>query len=97
MLAVLGHTLAVAGRTDDARQVLGRLEARSNSEYVQASRQALIHAGLEDVDAAVQTLDQACEERSRFVVFMRVWPVFDGLHGDPRFDALLQRVGLRGA
>lgn len=94
MLAVLGHALAAAGRGAEAREVLAQLDARAGGEYVQDSRYALVHAGLGESEAALEHLARACEQRSRFVVFLAVWPVYDRLRAHPRFAELLARVGL---
>ena len=39
-------------------------------------------------------LDAAVHERSRSLPFLWVTPAFESLHGDPRFQALGQRLGL---
>ena len=56
---------------------------------------ALIYSGLGEDDDALRHLEQACEERSRFVVFLDVWPAFDALRSNPRFQALSGRLNLR--
>jgi len=39
-------------------------------------------------------LDRAVADRSNWLVWLKLDPRFSGLHGNPRFDALLRRVGL---
>ncbi len=90
--AALGYTLARGGRLDQARQVLESLSRDHGSSL--ASHRALVLAGLGDVDRALVELDRGREERSRFVAFLGVWPAFDPLRSDPRFEALLERLGL---
>jgi TolB-like protein/tetratricopeptide (TPR) repeat protein len=92
--AALGYALGLAGRDEEARRVLGDLTERARAGRVQAGAFALVYAGLGEPDAAFEWLDRAHEERSRFVVFLQVWPVFDGLREDPRFAGLIRRVGL---
>jgi TolB-like protein/tetratricopeptide (TPR) repeat protein len=94
MEGALGYALAAAGREEEARQVRRALEQRARDQHVQAGAFALVDAGLGDRGAALDQLEAAYRERSRFVVLMGVWPVFDPLHADPRWDRLLRQVGL---
>ena len=55
---------------------------------------ALVHTGLGDEDQALAWLDRAYEERSHWLVYAKVWPLFDDLRSNARFAALLGRVGL---
>ena len=88
MLAVLGYTLAMAGRRHKARRVLDELSNRSRRQFVPASHRALVHVGLGELDAALEQLEQACAERSHFVAFLSTWPIYDALRGQLRFDEL---------
>jgi tetratricopeptide (TPR) repeat protein len=44
--------------------------------------------------ACVPWLERAYQERSNILKFAKVHPFFDPLRGDPRFAALVRRVGL---
>jgi len=94
LVATVARTYALSGRKSDAQRVLNELKAKSNQEYVPAFYFAPIYAGLGEQDQALEWLQKAYEERSGWLVFLKINPVFDGLHGDPRFLALLQKVGL---
>jgi hypothetical protein len=50
--------------------------------------------GLDQKDEAFQWLDKAYQERSVRLINIAVHPRFASLHSDPRFVALLQRIGL---
>jgi len=93
-MAALGHVYGVAGRRQAATQVLGDLRALSARKYVTPYGVALVHAGLGDIDQAFTALDQAVADRSNWLVWLKLDPRFDNLHGDPRFDALVRRIGL---
>jgi serine/threonine protein kinase/Tfp pilus assembly protein PilF len=54
--------------------------------------QAYVRAG--DKDLAFKWLERAFRERSNYMVFLNVEPVYDPLRSDPRFKDLLRRVGL---
>ncbi len=94
--AALGQTLAWAGRHEEARRILTELEERAAREYVEASDFAFLWTALGEPDRAIDRLEQACEERSRFVAFLATWPIYDSLRDHPRWQQLLQKAGLSG-
>jgi hypothetical protein len=53
---------------------------------------ALIHAGLGQNDAAFASLNNAFDERSNWLVWLRLDPRWNGLRADPRFTQLLSRM-----
>lgn len=96
-LGNLGYALARAGRTDDARAACNALEANAGSRFTDPYQVALVQAGLADRDAMFPSLERALEARSRELITLMVNPVFDAVRDDPRFQALITRVGLREA
>jgi hypothetical protein len=52
---------------------------------------ALTHLG--QMDKALSLLEQACTKRGYGVIYLGVEPSLDPLRSDPRFTALLRRVG----
>ena len=92
--AALGHAFARSGFRGEAGQVLADLAERSKQVYVSSYDVATIHAGFGDADAAFAWLDRAAEERASFLLHLQWDPRFDPLRGDPRFRALLERIGL---
>ena len=73
---------------------LARLK-RPNGEFVQASEVAAAYALAGDKDSAFEWLDKAYEERDgNDITLLKCDPTFKNLRGDPRFAALLQRMGL---
>jgi serine/threonine-protein kinase len=90
-LAYVGHGLAVSGKMSEARKVLDEYR-RSKSPKAWAL--ATLYAGLGDRDQAFAWLEKAAEERFVVLASLKVDPVFDSLHSDPRFAKLLRRMRL---
>jgi tetratricopeptide (TPR) repeat protein len=88
----LGWALASAGKTEDANAVLAALRARP-APATTALPEAWMLAALGDREGAWQVLDRACDEKQLLVSFTGL-PGFDTLRADPRFGALLARMGL---
>jgi Flp pilus assembly protein TadD len=95
-VALRGYLLARLGRTREARDVLGSLEAASRDRYVPPVAMALVNAGLGDRDAVFAWLERAHAARDVHVVYLPVDPKWDSMRDDPRFVAFLARCGLPG-
>ncbi len=52
------------------------------------------HAAIGDIDTAVSLTEQAYEARNPEVVWAGVWVGLDPLRGDPRFDAIIEKIGV---
>ena len=90
----MGHVYATAGRTADARRVLGQLKELSGKRYVSAYNMGVLYAGLGERDEAFRWLEKVEEDRSEWFALINVDPRLDGLHGDARFAGILRKVGL---
>ena len=55
---------------------------------------APIYVALGNNDKAFENLELAYIEKDSDFVFLKFEPPFDALHSDPRFDALLKKIGL---
>src|SRR5258705_6254286 len=93
-LGVLGLVYGLAGRKGEAIKGLNELLALNKRRYVTPAALANVYIGLGDKDQAFAWLEKACQERSNYVAYLKVFPIVDPLRSDPRFDELLRRTGL---
>lgn len=93
-LAALGHAYAVSHQDGEARKILDQLKDRSTQTYVQPMWKAVIHIGLGEKNQAFDWLQRAYEDRSVWLVYLKVDPFFNPVRSDARFIELLNRVGL---
>jgi serine/threonine protein kinase/Tfp pilus assembly protein PilF len=93
-LAGLGHADGISGREKEAREILEKLLEMSKKGYVPAYDIAVVYMGLGEKAQAFEWLSKALEERSGFLVYIKCDRRFDGLRTDPRYEALLNRIGL---
>ena len=92
--AEVASAYAGAGRIAEAQTILDRLLVRARSEEVPPELFSLVYTRLGRVDEAFAYLDRAFQLKSRRVLWLKVDPRWDPLRADPRFDALLGRLGL---
>jgi len=93
LLAVLGQAYARNGQAEEARELLARLEEEAKSRYVQPYALALILTGLGDKERAIDELERAYRDGTGNYLFaIKVDPMLDDLRGQPRFEALVQKV-----
>ena len=55
---------------------------------------AWVYAGLGDEDKALAWIERGINERNPQIEFLKVMPMWDNLRSDPRFAAMLKRIGL---
>ncbi|MEY2486061.1 MAG: hypothetical protein QOH39_1709 [Verrucomicrobiota bacterium] len=94
-IASIGYTAALAGDKAKAQAVLEELKAPGNQHYIPPSNIALVYHGLGDENQALSSLDKACDDHDVRVTLLKVDPTWGSLHTNPRFGAILQRVGLQ--
>ncbi|HEU4827821.1 MAG TPA: protein kinase [Gemmatimonadales bacterium] len=93
--AHLAWAHAVAGHRAEAEQILASVLSRPERQGRLAVHAAMAYAALGDRDAAFALLERSFRERSSFLAGIGVTPALAPLHADPRWAALLQRMGLR--
>src|SRR3989440_1756995 len=84
---------AHAGDKDAARRMLSELDEISQHREVLSYLRALLYLSLNNKDEALRWLEQSYEERDGSnICWINVDPLLDPLHGDPRFETLVQKV-----
>jgi TolB-like protein/Flp pilus assembly protein TadD len=81
---------AQLGDKEAAVRMLAELEELSQHRYVNAFWRTLLYLSLNNHEEAIRWLEQAVANHE--VSRLKVHPVYDPLRGDPRFEALVQKV-----
>ena len=84
-----------AGRPDRAREILAALLRENDAGPVSPVAIAWACLGAHD-DRVFGWLDRCIDEREPVILHFSHMPIYDGLRADPRFGALLRRLGLAG-
>ncbi len=93
-LGMYGFVLAEAGKKGEAAKILEQLQTLSKQGSPQALQIAAVYLGLGERNLALDWLDKAYDERDAGVVLLKVYSVWDNLRSEPRFIALLKKIGL---
>ncbi len=94
VVAALGWAYAMAGRKQDAWQVLAQLEQRAKKEYVRPFVFVKIYCGLGEKDRAFEWLEKAYAERDTSLMHILTDESINQLRSDPRFERILEKMGL---
>jgi len=93
VLGLLAHAYAASGTKTEALKILDQLKALSKQRYVAAYSFTLVYLGLGDKEEALHWLEQSYQDRAGGdIEGIRVDPFLDSLRGDPRFEALAEKV-----
>lgn len=93
--ALLAYAFSTAGKRSEARKLLDELEQESKNKYVASAPVAIAYIGIGERERAIELLEKAYDERLWEMAMLKTNPVFDPLRSDPRFESLVQRVGLK--
>ena len=91
----IGGVYARAGRKDDALKVLRELTEYSKQGYSVSYYTAQIYYRLGDKERTFELLERSIYAHDTSVMDMSSNPLWDDLRSEPRFVALLKKVGLR--
>jgi TolB-like protein/DNA-binding winged helix-turn-helix (wHTH) protein/Tfp pilus assembly protein PilF len=93
-LGSLGHAYGASGDTAEAEKILRKLAEQSKTEYVSPFYVALVYAGMQQNETAMDWLEKGYKDRSNAIIFLKVDPELDGLRSNSRFQELQRRLGL---
>jgi serine/threonine-protein kinase len=90
---LLAAAKAQSGDKDAAIQMQAELEDLSQHRYVTSYWRTLLYLSLGNRDEAIRRLEQAiADHESLTITMIKDDPKLDPLRGDPRFEALVQKV-----
>ena len=89
---LLGYAYARNGQKDKAMETLNELNQLASRRFVSPYHQALVYLGLGENSQAIDWLEKAYHERSPWLDWLKVEPMFDPLRSDPRFQALYKKM-----
>lgn len=93
-LGQLGEAYGLAGETEKARATLHALGERARCTYVSPYHFAYVHAGLGELDRAMDWLESAVAARTGPAYGIKGSFLLTPLHDHPRFQAVLRRMRL---
>ena len=94
LVSALGFSYGVAGKRDEAQKIVNRFMEISKKKYFSPMFISRVYAGMGKVDMAIEWLEKAYEERDPAVSLIKSVPSHDYMHSDPRFKAILKKMGL---
>jgi TolB-like protein/DNA-binding winged helix-turn-helix (wHTH) protein/tetratricopeptide (TPR) repeat protein len=95
MLLELAHTYLLAGKKTEMQNCLNRVAGLSpGGTLPDVGTMVEIYAELGQIDRALQVLDSQYRRREGGLILLNADRCCDSLRSDPRFQQLLQRIGL---
>jgi TolB-like protein/Tfp pilus assembly protein PilF len=92
-IAMLAQAYARNGQTDEARKLLAHLNEMAKSAEVPDYALATAYTSLGEKDRAIEALEHGFAEGNKSYLFLLPGdPFLDDLRGDPRFEALVQKI-----
>jgi eukaryotic-like serine/threonine-protein kinase len=95
--AVMGRVYAFAGHRDQARAILNKLRqtprTNANVGFIDFGI-AAIELPLGNIDRGLEALSRAADRRVPFMRWLKVDPHFNDIRGDPRFQKIIDRLGI---
>jgi eukaryotic-like serine/threonine-protein kinase len=92
--ALLSLTLAMAGKTDQAKTILNELRRGPKLDPLSLVLLAQTCSIMDMKTEAFEFLEVAYQERVSLLIYLNVMPTFDNIRSDSRFADLLRRMGL---
>src|SRR5437867_3588855 len=90
---LLGYAYAISGDRPKAEQMLRELEEMAKRQYVNTTAFASIYLGLGKKEKALDWLDKSYQDQESACWYLTVDPIYDSVRNEPRFQALLKKIG----
>jgi len=90
--SLLAQACARSGLRDEAQRILIDLEEQGRTKFVSGWTIAVIRLSLGDKDGAIDALEKAFDQNAPEILTIQFDPLLEDLHGDPRFDALVEKL-----
>jgi len=87
-------SLARAGRRADAVKALDTLRAMQKDTYVSPAYVALVYGVLQDRQRELEWFEKSYDDQAEFLLWLRTDPNFETERHDPRFQALIKKIGV---
>jgi predicted metal-dependent enzyme (double-stranded beta helix superfamily) len=82
------------GKLEEARRLLSDFSSQLEQFPDRAYMLASVHFTLGEYDQGFEWLERAYQERSPGMRLLKVDPLYDCVRADPRFTAMLKKMGL---
>ena len=92
--ANLAAAHANVGDHDEAERLLRELEEKAAQEWISPLTLGIVYVALGRYDEALTCVERSFDARDCWVVSLAVEPAWAPLRGNPRFEALIDRVGI---
>ena len=94
-LSNLAYAYFKAGRNAEGKELLDELLVTSADAYVSPALIAGVYFAAGDADNGFAMLEEAVSARAREVIFMQVSQMLAGYRQDPRYAALIEKIGFQ--
>ena len=96
VIALQAHAYHSAGKQAEARKLVDELKELAKTRYVSRWALTTAHLAVEEHDQAITALEKCfADGDGQALTYINVDPYFDPLRGDPRFQAIAERVAPR--
>jgi adenylate cyclase len=93
-IGAIGYAHVVSGDRAKAEQVLHDLDDLAKRRYVTPNAYFLVYLGLGEKKKALDWLEKCYQDQDGACWFLKTDQLYDGLRNEPRFHAILKKVGL---
>ena len=94
ILGPLASCYGLAGDKEKALALLEEFNQAAEQGYVPPISWVMLYLGIGDKEKAFEWLAKAADVRDVLLCYLKVGPIYDSIRSDPRYEALLLRMGL---